>query len=149
MKRVCTLMIAGILALSVQVSMAAVNAGEFSLSPMIGGFLFNNAFRVDHNAIVGGIRAGYNFTPEIGVEALFDYARTDTRTIVKKDVDMYRYGAEALYNFFPDTKLVPHIAAGAGAMNLVGGYPSNKTKAIPTERKVVGPFVEFRRVFCI
>ena len=130
MKKVLTLMVAGILALSVQVSMAAVNAGEFSLSPLLGGFLFNNAFRVDHNAIVGGIRAGYNFTPEIGVEALFDYAGTDTRTTVKKDADMYRYGAEALYNFFPDTKLVPHVAAGAGAMNLVGGFPSNKTKAM-------------------
>lgn len=131
MKKSITLMIAGALALSAQVSMAAVKAGEMSLSPMIGGFVFDSKEKVDRNALVGGLRAGYNFTQNIGVEALFDYANTQTRNIYgNKDADMYRYGAEALYNFFPDSRFVPHVAVGAGAMNLKGGGLSNKAKTM-------------------
>jgi OOP family OmpA-OmpF porin len=133
MKRTCTLLITGgILALSAQVGMAAVTAGQMSLSPMIGGYVFDKKEKVDQNALAGGLRAGYNFTKNVGVEALFDYANSQTRKIYgDNNIDMYRYGVEGLYNFFPDSALVPHIAAGAGARKLVGGgLDNNKTRTM-------------------
>lgn len=131
MKKSCTLLLASMLVLSSQVGMAAVKAGEVTLSPMIGGIVYDMKNGIDRNAVVGGLRAGYNVTKTIGVEALFDYSNTQTRDFTNnKDVKMYRYGAEALYNFFPDAALVPHVAAGIGALNFNGEGLSSRAKTM-------------------
>lgn len=130
MKKSLLLAAAGILAVASFAS-AANREGQFSLSPMVGGLVFENKQRVENNAFVSGIRAGYNFTQHIGIEALFDYANTTTRQAYgNKDANVFRYGAEGLYNFFPTAKLVPYVAAGAGAMNIKADGLNNKAKTM-------------------
>ena len=62
------------------------------------------------------VRLGYNFTKAFGVEGLFDYVHTES-TITDQKIDMYRYGGEMLYHFFPDNTLVPYVAAGYAGLN--------------------------------
>jgi len=91
---------------------------SFSLSPMIGGYTFDGGQNLD-TAPVYGIRAGYSLTKNWGLEAIFDYARTDMKHS-DASVDFYRYGLDILYHFMPDRKLVPYLAAGVGGMKLNG-----------------------------
>jgi OOP family OmpA-OmpF porin len=105
---------------------AANKEDTFSLSPVIGGITFAGTQHLQTNPVYG-LRAGYNFTKAIGVEALFDYAHTkNTRSGIDNgrtyggDVDFYRYGGELLYHFMPDEKLVPYLAAGYGVGNFHG-----------------------------
>jgi OOP family OmpA-OmpF porin len=105
---------------------AANREDTFSLSPVIGGITFAGTQHLQTNPVYG-LRAGYNFTKAIGVEALFDYAHTkNTRSgidgghVYGGDVDFYRYGGELLYHFMPDEKLVPYLAAGYGVGNFHG-----------------------------
>lgn len=108
---------AGTLLLTMGTAVAAgVEPGAFYLAPVVGGYTFDGKQHLD-TAPVGGIRAGYNFTKYVGVEALFDYSRTEgTRS--RPTTDFYRYGADALLHIFPDNRLVPYIAAGYSGMSL-------------------------------
>ncbi|MBW4056091.1 MAG: outer membrane beta-barrel domain-containing protein [Proteobacteria bacterium] len=96
-------------------AMAANRAGQFSVSPVIGGITFDGEQHLETRPFYG-IRGGYNFTDAFGVEALFDYARTQT-TRGDGDVDFYRYGAEMLYHFMPESTFVPYVAAGYAGVN--------------------------------
>ncbi|MDD2541641.1 MAG: OmpA family protein [Desulfuromonadaceae bacterium] len=96
-------------------AMAANKAGQYSVSPVIGGITFDGEQHLDTRPFYG-VRGGYNFTNAFGVEALFDYARTQS-TRGDKDVDFFRYGAEMLYHFMPDATLVPYVAAGYAGIN--------------------------------
>lgn len=109
---------------------AANKEGQFSLSPVIGGITFDGKQHLETRPFYG-IRGGYNFTDHFGVEALFDYAHTQT-TRSDADVDFYRYGAEMLYHFMPDAKLVPYVAAGFAGINFdaPSGILFNKTKGV-------------------
>ncbi len=100
------------------VAKAANREGQFSLSPVIGGITFDGKQHLDTSPFYG-IRGGYNFTDHFGVEALFDYARTEY-TRGEGDVDFYRYGAEMLYNFMPESKFVPYVAAGYAGVKFDG-----------------------------
>ena len=114
MKKTLVLVVAGVLAVASFAS-AANKEGQFSLSPVIGGYTYEGKQHLDTNLIYG-LRGGYNFTKSLGIEALFDYVNTSptTRTL---DVDMYRVGGELLYHFFPDNTFVPYVAAGVGGLN--------------------------------
>jgi len=107
---------------------AANREGQFSISPVIGGITFDGKQHLDTSPFFG-IRGGYNFTDHLGVEALFDYARTGP-TRGAGDVDFFRYGGELLYHFIPDGRLVPYLAAGYSGVNFsgAGGVTSSKTK---------------------
>ena len=114
------------LAISATVALGAVKEGQFSISPVIGGYTFDSDQHLKTN-LVYGARAGYNFTKKFGVEALFDYAKTDSDNGGKGDVSMYRYGGELLYHLWPDNNLVPYLAAGYGGIRLkYDGYAINK-----------------------
>lgn len=110
---------------------AANKEGQFSLSPVIGGITFDGQQSLDTRPFYG-VRGGYNFTDNLGVEALFDYARTEY-THSNDHVDFYRYGGELLYHFMPDARLVPYVAAGYAGVNY---NASNGTAS----SKVVGAF---------
>ena len=63
------------------------------------------------------MRGGYNFTPHLGVEILFDYTRTEgTRGL--GEANMFRYGGDLLFYLFPDRALVPYLAAGYSGITL-------------------------------
>ncbi|MEI6703615.1 MAG: OmpA family protein [Deltaproteobacteria bacterium] len=114
------------LAISATVALGAVKEGQFSISPVIGGYTFDSDQHLKTN-LVYGARAGYNFTKKFGVEALFDYAKTDSDNGGKGDVSMYRYGGELLYHLWPDNNLVPYLAAGYAGIRLkYDGYAINK-----------------------
>lgn len=119
----------GIVAASLIISATAAfgaNRGEqFSISPVIGGYTFEGGKQHLDTNLVYGVRAGYNFTDAVGVEALFDYVYTESYR-GKGKVDMYRYGGDMLYHFMPDNKLVPYLAAGYSGVNFHGGHINRK-----------------------
>jgi len=115
MKKTLALVAAGLITTLATVAWAGNREGAFSVSPVIGGYTYDGVQHLDTNPVYG-LRLGYNFTKAFGVEALFDYAHTES-TLTERKADMYRYGGELLYHFFPDNTLVPYVAAGYAGLN--------------------------------
>jgi len=88
-------------------------AGTYTLDPFTGFYTFDRDQKQDARSYYG-LRAGYNVTKRLGLEAMFGYVltETDSMTVVDRDVNFYRYGIDALYHFTPDHTLVPFIEAG-------------------------------------
>lgn len=131
MKKTITLLLIGSIVAMATVASAGNKANTFSVSPVVGGITYEGNQHLETGPVFGG-RAGYNFTKALGIEALFDYSRTES-TLTGKTLDLYRYGGELLYHFWPDNKFVPYLAAGYGGMNFKGAnpYPGNsKTKGV-------------------
>jgi OOP family OmpA-OmpF porin len=94
---------------------AQVKAGSVSITPFIGGYLFEGNQNLEKNNLAVGLRAGYNFTKNWGVEGFFNYVPTKVKDIIgDNDLKLYGYGVEALYHFMPEKRLVPFLAVGAG-----------------------------------
>lgn len=103
---------------------AGVQQGQFSLSPVVGGYTYEGQQHLGTNLVFGG-RAGYNITKQLGIEGLFDYVNPEL-TGGKKDITMYRYGGELLYHFMPDNNFVPYIAAGFAGLKFNGANAASK-----------------------
>ncbi len=125
MKNRLSSIVAAALIVSATTAFGAVKQGQFSVSPVVGGYSFEGGKQHLHTNMVYGARAGYNFTKAFGMEALFDYAFTESYRN-KGKVDMYRYGGDLLYHFMPDSKFVPYIAAGYSGLNFRGGQINRK-----------------------
>ena len=124
-KIICFLVTA--LIVSTSPAFGAVKEGSFSLSPLIGGYIYDNDQQFNSNLVLG-VRAGYNITKAIGVEALYDYATpTDSKFWSLKDISLHRFGGQALYHFFPDNLLVPYLAAGFSGVKFNGSGVNPKT----------------------
>ncbi|QEM70110.1 outer membrane beta-barrel domain-containing protein [Geobacter sp. FeAm09] len=121
MRKRLALIVAGSIAAMATAASAGNKEGTFSLSPVIGGYTYDGVQHLETSPVYGA-RAGYNFTKAFGVEALFDYAHTEGTKSTKK-YDMYRYGGELLYHFFPDNTLVPYVAAGYAGLNFNDNKP--------------------------
>ena len=93
-----------------------IKPGSFSISGIAGGYTFDSEEQLKTRPVTG-IRAGYNFNRIFGVEALFNYVPTESKT-TSEDADAYRYGGDLLVHFMPDTRLVPFLAVGIGAMTI-------------------------------
>ena len=102
-----------------------IRPGAFSVSPFVGGFWFEGNQDLDHSPVYG-LRLGYDFTKNIGAEVVFDYVNADYTT-ADISSNVFNYRVEGLYNFMPDSKLVPFIAAGIGGMSIDYG-DANKDK---------------------
>ena len=110
-------------------ALAEIQPGAFSVSPFVGGFLFEGNQELEHRPVYG-LRLGYDFTKNWGTEAVFDYVdtkykKTDTIT------NVYNYRFEGLYHFMPDSKLVPFLAAGVGGMT-INYLDETANKTLPT-----------------
>jgi outer membrane beta-barrel protein len=91
--------------------------GATTLSPYIGGYILDKEQPFESRPIFG-LRAGYNFTEHIGAELHFGYSLTETkRSYGSRETDQYRYGADILYHFMPESNLVPFVALGGGLTN--------------------------------
>jgi OOP family OmpA-OmpF porin len=92
-----------------------IKPGTFYLSPYLGGYTFDGTQHLETRPVYG-LRFGYNYNRNLGVEALFDYVWTNmTRGAApngEHSTKSYGYGVDALYHFMPDSKLVPFVAAG-------------------------------------
>ncbi|MBI5484633.1 MAG: OmpA family protein [Deltaproteobacteria bacterium] len=129
MKNWFSSILAVFLIISATAAFGANKAGEFSLSPVMGGYALDKNQNLNKNLLyVYGLRAGYNFTKSLGLEALFDYSNTAKDKAGKGDVSMYRYGGEMLYHMWPDNRLVPYLAAGMAGINFDGNGINNRTR---------------------
>lgn len=91
--------------------------GAVTISPFVGGYVLDKDLK-EENRPIFGLRAGYNFTRSLGVEAMFGYSLTETQKGPgARETDLYRYGGDILYHFMPDSDFVPFIAIGGGGIN--------------------------------
>ncbi|OGP57272.1 MAG: hypothetical protein A2V67_01090 [Deltaproteobacteria bacterium RBG_13_61_14] len=100
-------------------ALAQNRAGAVTLSPFVGGYMFACFQHLDNNWYYG-LRAGYNFTEHWGAEGLFGYVPTESnaRGFDGREVSVFRYGGDILYNFMPKKKFVPFLAAGFGGIQI-------------------------------
>ena len=69
MRKQLLLMLTGLLLLSATSASAANLEGSFSVSPIIGGYTYDeDQDRRNDANLVYGVRAGYNFTKNFGIE---------------------------------------------------------------------------------
>jgi OOP family OmpA-OmpF porin len=96
---------------------AEVKAGSFSVTPFIGGYTFEGNEDLK-TAPVFGLRGGYHFTQNLGLEGFFNYVPTENKSRAgNPDEKVYGYGIEGLYHFLPESRLVPFLAVGVGGMS--------------------------------
>ncbi len=99
---------------------AQVRAGAVSVSPFIGGYTFEGNEDLK-TGLAYGIRAGYYFTQNWGLEAYLHHVPTQNDSLPGNPaVDLLGYGVEALYHFMPEGRLVPFLAAGMGGAHYEG-----------------------------
>jgi OOP family OmpA-OmpF porin len=123
MRKLLMVVLTGLFTLSLATSGFAGNqGGTFSLDPFTGFYSFDRAQDLDARSYYG-LRGGYNFTDNLGLEAMFGYVPTETSSMayVDRDVQVYRYGLDALFNFNPNGPLVPFISAGLGVTQTDNG----------------------------
>jgi len=93
-------------------------AGAVSVSPLIGGYIFDSDQLIKNDAAYG-IVLGYNISERIGIEGAFNYVDTEVRlSNLSNSVGAYVYRLEGLYHFMVDKDVLPYIAVGAGAITI-------------------------------
>jgi len=107
------LLITGLLCIA-QTGWCETSQGDFFLSPMFGGHVFEGNQNIDDGPTFG-LGLGYQFTDHWGTEAFFNYTKTDSDP-GSNDVDVFPMHLDVVYNIFPDQKCVPYVAAGLGAI---------------------------------
>jgi OOP family OmpA-OmpF porin len=121
MKKLGMLTVIVMLMTVVTTAQAEVRAGSISVTPFFGGYVFEgNEYNLD-NSWTAGVRAGYNFTKNLGVEGYFNYILTETTPFKWNpngdDVRIGGYGIEGLYHFMPQSWFVPFLAVGIGGIH--------------------------------
>jgi OmpA-OmpF porin, OOP family len=96
---------------------AANKAGSFSLSPMLGGYVFEGDQDLD-DALTYSIGLGYNLTDSWSSEFVLNYFNADADSSAGADTDGLAYRLDTLYHFMPESSLVPYIAGGLGGITL-------------------------------
>ena len=97
-------------------ALAETKPGMYSISPFVGGYLFEGNQDLKHRPIYG-VRGGYDFTEHWGAELLLGYGRTYYKP-TDASTDVFHYRLEGLYHFLPTGKLNPFLAAGFGGMTI-------------------------------
>jgi len=95
--------------------------------PFAGGYFFEGNEGLKDSYLIG-IRAGYHFTQQIGIEGFFNYVPAEVKDVFgDNDLDLFGYGVEGLYHFMPDRKWVPFVAIGLGGNHYDGPSGVGKT----------------------
>jgi outer membrane beta-barrel protein len=116
MKKTILLLVALVTTCTVaSTAVAAVQGGEITITPFVGGYTFDGIQHLETN-FAAGLGLGYNLTKHWGVEGRFTYAplRSTAPIITTKKGDQYSLKGELLYHFMPDNRLVPFVALGGG-----------------------------------
>ncbi|RII27696.1 MAG: OmpA family protein [Geobacter sp.] len=121
MRRKLLTLLSGLLLLgATTVAHAEIKAGSFGITPFVGGFMFDGAQHLEMKEMYG-IRAGYNFTENFGIEGVFNYVHTEPTAGIFPPItkyNVYNYRGELLYHFMPKSRFVPFLAAGYGAQTI-------------------------------
>ena len=117
---------------------AEIKEGSFELNPFVGGIVHDGGENL-RAAPVFGLRAGYNFTKNIGVEGAVEFyrARIRDKSLSPDDlrfgnpnsaVNTLLYHIDAIYHFMPDQKFVPFVVAGVGGAHFDPNSTGSKNK---------------------
>jgi outer membrane protein OmpA-like peptidoglycan-associated protein len=87
-----------------QISLSQIKEGSIEVEPFIGGYFLDH----QQDKFGAGLRAGYNFLKNWGVEGAFDIGGHHAQF----------YHADLVYHILPDQKLVPLVFAGLGVDHL-------------------------------
>jgi OOP family OmpA-OmpF porin len=100
---------------------------DFSLSPMLGGYIFEGDQDLD-DELTYSLGLGYHFTDTWSTEFVLNYVNTDLdRDSHGTDVDGMVYRLDTLYHFMPQSSLVPYLAGGIGGITLDREHGSSET----------------------
>lgn len=88
-------------------ALAEIREGSIELNPYGGFQMFNDSTAHDKGSVYG-LRLGYNFTKNLGVEAAYDYARSQARM----------YHADLIYHFMPEKSFNPFLVGGIGGARM-------------------------------
>jgi OmpA-OmpF porin, OOP family len=112
-----------ILSLCSSFAFAQVKPGTLSVTPYVGGFIFDKEQNLN-SAPLYGLRLGYDFTRYLGVEASGNFIATQyDRTLANVDQGSsgLNYRLEGIAHLLPQYRLTPFVAAGVGGQTL--NYP--------------------------
>ena len=118
MKKIVILTIILMLTAVVTVAQAEVKAGSVSITPFAGGYFFEGNENLK-DSVVYGLRAGYNFTKNIGLEGYYSFLQSRIQyqdQLEEPWQNISNYGIEGLYHFMPESRFVPFIAIGLGGI---------------------------------
>jgi OOP family OmpA-OmpF porin len=125
MKRCRAAVVAAVLFLGCLLPVVARAANipySLSVTPFAGGYVFEGNQHITDRAVYGA-SIGYNLDEHWGLEATYsavpDAWTTNTNQTggapgVEKKLTVHEVRGDVLYHFFPDCRLVPYVAAGAG-----------------------------------
>jgi len=108
--------VAFLLMLSAVSLKAEIKPDSITLSPFIGGYIFEGDQDLKHKPAYG-LGLGYNFDSHWAAEAVFNYIDTKSDNGAG-DVAGKLYRLEGLYHFSSSENLVPYLAAGIGGLTL-------------------------------
>lgn len=110
-----------VLLLCASVASAENRAGAVTISPFVGRILFDHDLNYD-NDLIFGLDAAYSLTKDFDAELSWFRTNTnmDTPAGTRRDASVDVYRLEGLYHLsslFPNSHLVPFVAAGLGMMS--------------------------------
>jgi OOP family OmpA-OmpF porin len=94
---------------------AGTEQGEYFISPMVGGHIFEGNQHLEHSPTFG-LGIGYQFAKNLGVESFVNWTNSDSEPGTT-DVDVYPFRLDAYYNILANNKIEPYIAAGIGVIS--------------------------------
>lgn len=116
MKKTVFMVILSILFLPV-ICQAEIREGSFEVGPYAGLHIFDNSTGFENRGVYG-LRLGYNFTKNVGIEGAFDQAGPRAKMV----------HADILYHFTPERSFNPFFIAGIGGAHInPNGRDSYKT----------------------
>lgn len=127
----CSMMVVGLLGMA-QNGQCAPKAGEFFISPMIGGHVFEgnqDPFHADEeldHGLTVGLGLGYQMTKALGLELVVNATDTEADPY-DADVDVYPARLDLFYNLTQDSAFVPYVAAGLGSVTFSADAVDNDT----------------------
>ena len=95
---------------------AEMKAGDISISPQIGGYVFDDDRHIKSDPVYG-LGLGYNITDRIGVEGVINYVDGEMKSI-GTDAEVFLYRLDGLYHFILDKGVYPYVAAGMGVISI-------------------------------
>jgi len=121
MKKILLAVLAAVFMLSFpQLSVSEIREGSIEISPFAGYYFLHDSDRdwdswdSDRDKAGFGLRAGYNFTKNLGIEGAYDYAGSRAEFL----------HADLLFHLIPEKAINPFIFAGVGNAHMRPGDDS-------------------------